>query len=385
MPSGLDSKANSYDVIVVGMGAVGSATCCYLAQRGVRVLGLERFAIPHAQGGSHGFSRQTKIAPYIGSPYEPVIIRAYQLWRELMDQSGVRDILLTTGFLDLHPDRSFSAYQQNHGHFEDLQHARIRERFPQFSLPESYWGAYDPAGALLRPELAITTFIRSAMQHGATVWGNTEVLDWGADAQSVTVTTRRGTYTADRLVFCAGPWTGKLLAKLGIHCTATRMSFGWVWPLRNAKAYLPDAMPCWCLTDEDGIYYGFPMMEDVPGYKIGLHWYGEPVDPDAFDRQPNAHDEALIRKGLTKYFPEANGPLLGLRTCLYDHTVDDVPIIDNHPELPRVTLCGPLCGAGFKFVPAYAEMAADLATTGRTQIESDFLRIDRLLKKEPVG
>jgi sarcosine oxidase len=120
------------------------------------------------------------------------------------------------------------------------------------------------------------------------------------------------------------------------------------------------------------------MMPDAPGFKVGLHWYGQPVDPDAFDRAPNARDEELIRVGLRKFFPEADGPLLGLRTCLYDHTADDVPIIDRHPASERLTLCGPLCGAGFKFVPAYAEAAAEVALTGRAALPIDFLRIGRL-------
>ncbi|MCE9545286.1 MAG: FAD-dependent oxidoreductase [Planctomycetia bacterium] len=284
------SGSETFDVIVVGVGAVGSAACYHLARRGVRVLGLERFAIPHAQGGSHGYSRQTKIAPYIGSPYEPIILRAYELWRELVAESGQPDIMVTTGFLDLHRDRTFPGYQKNAGHFEDLNWSQLHDRYPQFQLPKHYWGAYDPAGALLRPELAITTHVRLAIQHGAEIHGSTEVLSWSADQGGVTVTTDRGTFSADRIVFSAGPWTGKLLKELGIACTATRMSFGWVWPLRNVKAYEPESMPSWCLTDDDGIYYGFPMMTDVPGYKIGLHWYGEPVDPDAFDRKPNAHD-----------------------------------------------------------------------------------------------
>jgi sarcosine oxidase len=371
--------SNSYDVIVVGVGAVGSATCYDLAKRGVRVLGIEQFSVPHAMGGSHGFSRQTKIAPYIGSSYEPIILRAYELYAELIDESGQSDLMVTTGFLDLAPHRDFPGYKQNLGHFEDLDIEQIHQRFPQFQISEPYWGAYDPHGALLRPEMVITTNVRLAMQRGARIIGNTKVLDWSADSGGVTVQTDRETYSAERIVFCAGPWTGKLLGDLGVPCTVTRMSFAWVWPLQDFKAYEPESMPCWCIEDEDGIYYGFPMMNDVPGYKIGLHWYGEPVNPDRFDRTPNAHDEELIRKGLRRYFPEANGPLVGLRTCLYDHTADDVPIIDVHPEHDRVVICGPLCGAGFKFVPAYGEAAADLAVTGRTELPIDFLRVARLL------
>jgi sarcosine oxidase len=378
--------SKSYDVIVVGVGAVGSATCYDLTKRGLRVLGLEQFSIPHNLGGSHGHSRQTKIAPYIGSEYEPVILRAYELYRELVEESGQQDIMVKTGFLDLAPHRNFPAYKLPHNRrFEDLSIAQVNARYPQFQLDEPYWGAYDPEGALLRPEAAITTYVRLAMQRGAHILGNTKVLDWSTDAGGVTVKTDRETYTADRIVFCAGPWTGKLLKELCIAVTVTRMSFAWVWPLKNVRAYECGTMPCWCLEDENGIYYGFPMMSDVPGYKIGLHWYGEMVDPDNFNRTPNAHDEELIRKGLRRYFPEANGPLTGLRTCLYDHTVDDVPIMDKHPELDRVTLCGPLCGAGFKFVPAYAEIAADFVEKGRTDLKSDFLRIDRLLKRPQVA
>lgn len=373
--------ANTYDVIVIGVGAVGAATCYHLAKRGLRVLGLERHAVPHAQGGSHGYSRQTKIAPYIGSPYEPIIKRSYQLFRELIDESGQPDIMVTTGFLDVHRNHDFPAYKTDTGHFETLSLAETQRRFPQFQLSAPYyWAAWDPKGALLRPELTITTYVRMTMQHGGEVRGSTNVIDWSAEKGGVTVRTDRETFHADRLVLCAGPWTGKLLKDLGIACTATRMSFGWIWPLRNTAAYGPESMPCWCIDDDAGIYYGFPMMTDVPGFKIGLHWYGEPVDPDRFDRMPNAHDEELIRVGLRKFLPEANGPLLGLRTCLYDHTADDVPVIDKHPEFDRVTICGPLCGAGFKFVPGYGEAAADLAVTGETRTPIDFLRIARLLR-----
>ena len=371
--------SRSFDVIVVGVGAVGSAACYQLARRGLRVLGIERFSVPHAQGGSHGYSRQTKIAPYIGGPYEPIILRSYELYRELVAESDQPDIMVTTGFLDVHGRRKIAAYEQNSGHFEELDHAELARRFPQFRLPAASRGYWDPAGALLRPELAITAFVRLALQLGAQVYGNTRVLDWKADARGVTVTTDRDTYTAGRVVLCAGPWTGKLLQDLGVGLSANRMSFGWVWPLRAVESFEPGAMPCWCISDQDGTYYGFPMMTDVPGFKAGLHWYGETVDPDEFDRTPNAQDEERIRKGLRKYFPDGNGPLLGLRTCLYDHTPDDVPIIDQHPEFERVTICGPLCGAGFKFAPAYAEAAADLVENGRTELATDFLRIDRLL------
>ena len=92
----------------------------------------------------------------------------------------------------------------------------------------------------------------------------TQVLDWSVEQGGITVKTDRDTYIADRIVFCAGPWTGKLLKSLGIAIVAARMSFGWVWPLGDFRAYTPEAMPCWCIVDEDGCYYGFPMMTELP-------------------------------------------------------------------------------------------------------------------------
>ena len=198
--------SNSYDVIVVGVGAVGSATCYDLTKRGLRVLWLEQFSIPHNLGGSHGNSRQTKVAPYIGSEYEPVILRAYELYHELVEESRQADIMVKTGFLDLAPHRNFPAYKLTHNRrFEDLSIQQVKERFPQFQIGEPYWGAYDTEGALLRPEAAITTYVRLAMQRGAHILGNTKVLDWKSDAGGVTVKTDRETYIADRIVFCAGP------------------------------------------------------------------------------------------------------------------------------------------------------------------------------------
>ncbi len=162
----------SYDVIVVGVGGVGSAVCYQLAKRGVKVLGLERFAIPHAQGGTHGYSRQTKIAAYIGGVYEPLVRRSYELYRELIEEARQPEIMVNTGFVDICPGQRSGAYQHDSDAFDYLDHAELQGRFPQFHLPEDYWGALDPAGALLHPELAITSHVRQALTCGAEIHGH---------------------------------------------------------------------------------------------------------------------------------------------------------------------------------------------------------------------
>ena len=73
---------NRYDVIVVGVGGMGSAACFHLARRGLRVLGLERYDIPNAHGSSHGQTRIIRLAYYESPAYVPLLVRAYELWRE---------------------------------------------------------------------------------------------------------------------------------------------------------------------------------------------------------------------------------------------------------------------------------------------------------------
>ena len=98
-----------YDVIVVGVGAMGSATCYHLARRGKRVLGLERFGIPHAMGSSHGTNRIIRLAYYEDPSYVPLLRRAFDLWRSLERGFG-EQLLYVTGSIDAgHPgSRVFS-------------------------------------------------------------------------------------------------------------------------------------------------------------------------------------------------------------------------------------------------------------------------------------
>ena len=76
-----------YEVIVVGIGAVGSAVCYHLSKRGVRVLGIEEFDGPNTKGSSHGFSRQIKISVYVGGHFDPLIHRSFELWHLLKFKS----------------------------------------------------------------------------------------------------------------------------------------------------------------------------------------------------------------------------------------------------------------------------------------------------------
>src|SRR5262245_28874712 len=94
--------AASYDAIVLGIGGVGSAALWQLARRGLRVLGIDRFAPPHDRGSSHGQTRIIRQAYFEHPDYVPLLIESYALWRELEQIVG-RQLLRETGLVEVGP------------------------------------------------------------------------------------------------------------------------------------------------------------------------------------------------------------------------------------------------------------------------------------------
>ena len=371
---------NHYDVIVVGLGAMGSATCYHLAGRRAKVLGLERFDLPHAQGSSHGYSRHTKTAVYVDTPYEPFLGRSFELWRLLEGESG-QQILITTGYLRMANTGSWDHLQGRVQH-EILTTDELSYRYPQFTLAPDYHGLFDPNGGLLRPELGIATHIIQALRRGAEIRGRETVTGWKETPGCVEVQTDQGRYSADQVVFTGGAWTGQLIEGLGISLTVTRQPLAWVWPARNASSFDVGALPIWQIPapEVNGEYYGFPMMPDHPGFKLALHAFGEPSDPDQLDRRARPEDEEEVRVCLRRYIPDADGPLTAMRICMYTRTADDHPVLDRHPAYDRVTVgCG-FSGTGFKFSCTFGEWLAETALRQPTTIDNDTFRFERLLK-----
>ena len=260
---------NHYDVIVVGLGAMGSATCYHLAGRRAKVLGLERFDLPHAQGSSHGYSRHTKTAVYVDTPYEPFIGRSFELWRLLEGETG-QQILITTGYLRMANTGSWDHLQGRVQH-EILTADELTYRYPQFTLAPDYHGLYDPNGGLLRPELGIASHIIQALRRGAEIHSRETVTGWKETPGCVEVQTDHGRYTADQVVFTGGSWTGQLIEGLGISLTVTRQPLAWVWPARNAASFEVGSLPIWQIPapEENGEHYGFPMMSRPSRFQAG--------------------------------------------------------------------------------------------------------------------
>lgn len=367
-----------YDVIVAGVGAMGSAACFHLARRGKRVLGLERFDIPHAKGSSHGVNRIIRLAYAEGAFYVPLLVRAYELWCELEERAG-RQLLWRTGYVDVGAelvDVSLEACRLYDLGHELIDGRELGRRHPGYRVPPHLPALLQPDGGFLLAEDCIVEHVVQAQTLGADIRAREAVRSWESVGGGIRVETERGSYTADRLVIAAGAWAasvGRLNPELAV---AERNALAWFQP-RAPELFGPDRFPCFGLAVEEGIFYGFPRF-GVPGLKVGrLHHRHERVDPDGFDREPNAADEALLRSFVERYLPEGAGPTMALKTCLFENSPDEHFVIDLHPDEENVVVAAGFSGHGFKFASIVGEILADLVLDGASRHEIGFMRLAR--------
>jgi sarcosine oxidase len=381
---------NTFDVIVVGVGAMGSAACYHLAKRGVRVLGLEQFSIPNAMGSSHGESRMIRLCYYEHPDYVPLLRRAYELWHELQAHAKCQLLLMTGGIYMGHPQGEFiagtlrSAARFNLPH-ESLTRHELRRRFPQFNVPDHYAAVHEPNAGLLLPERVIAAHAQLAISHGASLRAHEPVVDWASTSHGVSVRTTNGAYAANHLIICGGAWSAKVLGEIGVNLLVTRQVLGWVWP-RKPELFALGQLPVWAIDHPDAtLHYGFPMLPaDLsarPGFKIAHHFRGEATSAEAVNRLPQQNDEEDFRWALARYIPDADGPLLSMAVCMYTNTPDSHFIIDRLGGAgcahDNVTVACGFSGHGFKFSSVIGEILADLATQGATLHPIQFLRLDR--------
>ena len=372
----------NFDVIIVGLGIMGTSAAYHLARRGVRVLGLDQFSIPNNMGSSHGDSRAIRKSYFEHPDYVPLLQRSYELWRELEAESSQKLLYITGGLYlgtaasELVSGSLLAAQKFNLPH-ESLGLSELSRRFSQFQLPDNFCGMYEEDAGLLRPELAVSTNSRLAMGHGAELHGHEAVDGWASGHDGVTVTTAKATYSAEKIVFCAGPWSSSLMADLGAPLVVTRQVVGWVWPNEPQRFELGQ-FPTWALAlPDETIYYGLPMLPERPGMKIAHHVKGKPVHPDNLDRTAMPSDELDFRPALSQFIPPANGPLMGMSVCLYTNSPDSHFILDTHPEHKNVIVACGFSGHGFKFATVVGEALADLSEFGKSDLPIGFLGLDR--------
>lgn len=370
-----------YDAIVVGVGSMGSSTIYHLARRGAKVLGLEQYGVPHALGSYPGVNRIIRLTYWEHPLYVPLLRRAYELWREIESLSGER-LLFITGNIDAGAEGGrlirgvLDCCKTNHLVHERYDSASLEKRFPGYRLPSDLAAVYQPEGGFVLSERAVTTYAQMALSSGAEIHGHEAVLDWKAMGKKVEVHTQRGDYSADHLIFTSGPWTSKLLPNLSKVLTPERQVLIWTQPLRPEYFRL-GVFPVFYMETRDGRFYGLPIY-GVPGFKLGkYHHRDEKVDPDHMDRNVYPEDEQVLRSAIRRFFPDANGPVMALRTCIFTNTPDEHFIIDRHPGWTQILLAAGFSGHGFKFSSVVGEILADLALEGTTRHDLSLFRLGR--------
>lgn len=372
-----------HDVIIAGLGGMGSATAYHLAARGKRVLGLDRFAPGHTMGSSHGDSRIIREMYFEHPLYVPLVQRAYELWRALEHDAGM-PLMTLNGGLMIGPEdgmlvRGTLRSATEHGlPCELLRPREVAARFPAFRLDDGLVAVHDPRAGYLRPQACVDAHLALAARHGAELRFEEPVLSWNADGEGVRVRTAGGSYTAESLVITAGAWTRGLLREVDLPLTVERQVVFWFDPPAADDRYEPERCPIYAWEHTSGfIGYGFPRLER--GMKAALMHQGErSTHPDAVRRTVDAAEVDPLRAALGQMLPGVAGaPVLGSAVCLFTNTPDTDFVIGFHPAHPRVLVSSPCSGHGFKFAAAIGELHADLLTEGRTRFDLGPFRLDR--------
>ncbi len=370
-----------YDAIVLGTGGVGSAALFHLARRGVRALGIDRFAPGHDRGSSHGATRIIRQAYFEHPDYVPLLRRAYELWSELSDRRG-RRLYHETGLLQVGPPRGqvvpgvMACAKQHDLEIEELTGREISARWPGFRVTEGCHGAFEKRAGYLEVEACVLAHLEEARQAGAELLAPCTVLGWKASAAGVAVTTDAGEFSASAMIVAAGPWAEGLLGDLDLRLEVRRKPVFWFEAIESAYA-AASGCPCFLFESPGAIFYGMPQI-DAAGVKVAEHTGGTAVaDPLLLKREIEPAERRRVEEFLAECLPQVSRRQTRQSVCMYTMSPDSHFVVDRHPRHPQVVFAAGLSGHGFKFTGVLGEALADLALQGETRLPIGFLSLGR--------
>jgi sarcosine oxidase len=378
----------TYDVAIAGLGGIGSAIAAQCAARGAAVIGLEQFGPAHDLGASHGRSRMIRQAYFEDAAYVPLVLRSYELWRKLEEQS--RDSLLRiTGVLSVGREDSeiISGTRRSSAQHDlalkEWSRQQVQERYPSLRLLQDEVALFEPEGGVLDPEGAVRAHLKVAQAAGAELRFETTMQSWEATGDGVQLRLVDGTQLSARtLILSLGPWFKETLHAFGVTLRVQRNVQAWFSPATHD--YDADRFPAF-LLDRAGLpapLYGFP--DFGHGVKVAFHGLGQLTTAEALDREVDmARDVTPIVQAMESWMPGAAGSFREAKPCMYSLTPDGNFVIDRHPEHANVILCGGFSGHGFKFAPVIGEIAADLSLEGGSRHRIDFLSLKRFRASPP--
>jgi sarcosine oxidase len=379
------SRPRDYDVVVLGLGGMGSAAAAELAARGAQVLGIEQFGPAHALGSSHGETRIVRMAYFEKPDYVPLLRRAYEQWDALAAAAG-EPILVRTGALMIGaPDSAVVAgtlasvgeWELPH---EVLDRDAMAVRYPQFRLREGEIAVREENAGYVSPERSVRAQLDRAQAAGAELRFDTAAQGWSVDPAGVRVQVDGTEVRAAKLVIAAGAWTSRLVPDLGVPLRVGRRVMHYWTPRVPIAEFAPERFPVYIFqTDPGDEIYGFPLVGDpAGGVKLGFHHRGADCDPDTVNREVAGDEVAEMRALLERRLPGLAGVPVRSKVCMYTLTPDEHFVIDHLPGTDRrVAVATGFSGHGFKFTPVVGEILADLVLDGGTRHPIGFLSLDR--------
>lgn len=370
------------EVIVVGLGAMGSAATYQLAARGVSVIGFDRYEPPHPYGSTHGDTRITRLAIGEGAEYVPLVRRSHELWRNIERETGARLLTDPGGVIMAREGSSFlaqtraSARQYEIAH-ENLSHGQLVERFPMFAIHPEIEGYYEPTAGYVRPEAAVRAQLELARRHGAELRFGEPVISWSASRGGVTVTTGQASYVAAQLVLSVGAWIAQLFPEGRGTFSVHRQVLYW-FPIREGYAQMRD-MPVFVWDfggDRDEVihldgFYGFPAIDGPGGgVKVATETYEHTTVPDGRQHPATeAETNDVYRRCVAPQLPWLGPDPVRTVSCLYTSTHGSRFVIDRHPVHEAVMIVSPCSGHGFKHSAAIGEAVAQWVVQGASDLD----------------
>jgi sarcosine oxidase len=371
----------NYDVIVLGVGVMGSAACYQLARRGIRAIGIEQFHLAHDMGSSHGRTRVIRKAYFEDERYVPLLQATYDEWREI-EAASEEKLMHLVGCLNVGPADHESIRGARHSaekhklSFEVLDKSEMAGRWPGLDPSERDVGIFEQEAGYLLPEQSTLAMARLAESKGCRIVADQHVLEWSANDSGVTVKTQRGAYSAAKLIITAGPWLPGIVADLGIPLRVERQVQLWFSPIKP-ELFTPDRFPAFIHFVANRGYYGIPSA-NPPWIKVARHHGGVITTANDVDRRILPSDEADARWYMQRHLRGADGPRMDGKVCLYTNTADDHFIIDRHPRHANVLIAGGFSGHGFKFAPVVGRVLSDMATDQKPALPIEMFALARL-------
>jgi sarcosine oxidase len=376
----------NYDAIVIGLGAMGSATLHQLARRGARVLGIDRFNPPHEFGSSHGQTRITRLAVGEGPEYVPLVKRSHELWREMESALGVELMVQCGGLVLGRPEGGGEMHGQ--GNFvsatiavarqfgiahEVLGPPAIAERFPQFVLRGDEVGYFEAESGFLRPERCIAAQLELARGAGAHIVTGATVSALNSDGAGVEVIASSGIYLAAHAVLSAGAWNPALAGgRFAKTLRVRRQALHWFLP-DDPALYAPQRCPIFIWShgaDSSQAFYGIPVADAHGGVKVGTQQHEFDTDPDSAQRSVStAEGEAMHAQHVRGRFRGLSARRSHAAACLYTVAPQSRFVIDRHPRIECATVISACSGHGFKHSAALGEALALSILEGRSSLD----------------